>query len=58
MRAEGMQVFSHFHPDNPMLLVGEFTNHSIEAAGDRVLFDGRRRDHVHRDACGAQDRAQ
>ena len=33
MRAEGMQVFSLFHPDNPMLSVGVFTNHPIEAAG-------------------------
>ena len=39
MRAEGMQVVSLFHPDNPMLSVGVFTNHPIEAAGDRVLFD-------------------
>ena len=27
---KGMQVFSLFHPDNPMLSVDIFTNHPIE----------------------------
>ena len=36
MRDKGMQVFSLFHPDNPILSVDVFTNHPIEF--DR-LFD-------------------
>ena len=33
---KGMQVFSLFHPDNPMLSVDVFTNHPIEFES---LFD-------------------
>ena len=36
LRDKGMQVFSLFHPDNPILSVDVFTNHPIEF--DR-LFD-------------------
>ena len=30
LQDKGMQVFSLFHPDNPMLSVDVFTNHPIE----------------------------